>query len=217
MNNPIMSKTDIKRSFFGLKAGRPRAEPGTVLVLVGGPSPIVLWPGQQPTSGEGAFGGYTAAFTVDLSPRPIVIKDAVVKAKDGLNFLLSFSANYRVSDPVRIVNEQITDGEPTLRNVLLASVSRQTQRFDVEQVLDAEERLSKMIDNKEYTEKLPFEISGRLLQLKPDPLAEDHIRKIRSQRNSAEIRQLEESSKFSIYDSAAITTGKSLTKALGLC
>lgn len=200
MSIPIMSKTSIKRSFFGLRAPRPRAEPGTALVLVGGSSPIVLWPGSSPTPGEGAFGGYTGAYTVDLSPRPIEISNASVAAKDGLNFLFNFEASYRVSDPVRVVNEQLSDGDALLRNVLLASVRRETKRFAVEEALQAEEQIRVMLDEKKYTEVVPFEISGRNFHLRPDPIAEQHIRALRNQENAFQIKDREESAKYQMLD-----------------
>ncbi|NLD45149.1 MAG: hypothetical protein GX657_16840, partial [Chloroflexi bacterium] len=143
----LYRKEPIRRRFFGLKAARPRAEPGTVVVLTGGQAPIVLWPGQKSTPGEAAWNKYDTMYTIDTGRREFAMNDVLVPAKGGdVHFRVHFSASYRISDPVLIIEEDIVDARPILMRVLTESISRITEKFDIEEVEEARNAVRDMLD-----------------------------------------------------------------------
>ncbi|MEZ4560733.1 MAG: hypothetical protein R2854_30575 [Caldilineaceae bacterium] len=175
----------LRRRFFGLKVDRPRAEPGEVLVLTGGGAPIVLWPGQKTTPGEATWNGYDTVHRIDTSKREFSMHESVPAKGGDVFFSVDLSASYRVRDPVLVINENITDGTPILRRVLLETISRVTENFDIEDVQPATKAVRELLDKGKFTEKLPFVLSAVTVRLQLDTQAKEFLRTRRQQRQDA--------------------------------
>lgn len=187
MAEQIYTSRKLRRGFFGFKVERPQAPPGKVLVLTGGGAPIVLRPGEKPTAGEAAWNRYDTVIEIDSGRRDFSFT-APVSAKGGdVSFQMTFSASYQVSDPVRVLNEGLMNPEPALRRVITESASRITEGFDIEDAPGAVAALRKMLDDKKYTEKLPFDLSAVNVKLDLDSQARDFLAKRREQRRAAEL------------------------------
>lgn len=187
MAEQIYTSRKLRRRFFGFKVERPQAPPGKVLVLTGGGAPIVLRPGEKPTAGEAAWNRYDTVIEIDSGRRDFSFT-APVSAKGGdVSFQMTFSASYQVSDPVRVLNEGLMNPEPALRRVITESASRITEGFDIEDAPGAVAALRKMLDDKKYTEKLPFDLSAVNVKLDLDSQAREFLAKRRQQRRDAEL------------------------------
>lgn len=187
MTEQIYTTRKLKRGFFGFKVERPQAAPGKVLVLTGGGAPIVLWPGQKPTAGEAAWNRYDTVIEIDTGRREFSFT-APVAAKGGfVAFQMTFSAGYKVNDPVKVLNEGLMNPEPALRRVVTESASRITEQFDIEDAQGATAAIRIMVDNGKYTEKLPFELSTVNVKLDLDSQARDFLNKRVQQRRDAEL------------------------------
>jgi len=179
MVDQLYTTRDLKRSFFGFKVERPQAAPGKVLVLTGGGAPIVLWPGDKPTAGEAAWNHYHTLIEIDTSKRDFNFTEPV-KAKGGdVSFQVTFSASYKVSDPVRVINEGISNPVPALKRVITESIGRVTELYDIEDVQGATVAVRDVLDKGKYTEKLPFELSTINVKLDLDAQARDYLAKHR--------------------------------------
>lgn len=187
MTEQIYTTRKLKRGFFGFKVERPQAAPGKVLVLTGGGAPIVLWPGQKPTAGEAAWNRYDTVTEIDTVNREFNFT-APVAAKGGdVAFQMTFSAGYKVNDPVKVLNEGLLNPEPALRRVITERVSRITEQFDIEDAQGAVAAVRDLVDKGKYTEKLPFELSTVNVKLELDSQARDFLAKRRQQRRDAEL------------------------------
>lgn len=187
MAEQIYTSRKLKRGFFGFKVERPQAAPGKVLVLTGGGAPIVLWPSQKPTAGEAAWNRYDTVIEIDTGRRDFTFATPVAAKGGDVSFQMTFSASYRVSDPVRVLNEGLMNPEPALRRVITESASRVTENFDIEDAQGGVAAVREMVDKGKYTEKLPFELSAVNVKLELDNQAREFLAKRRQQRRDAEL------------------------------
>ncbi len=189
MTTQLFVRRSLNRRFFGLKVERPKAEPGKVLVLSGGHGNIVLWPGQKPTPGEAAWGAYNSVYEIDMGARDLSFVTSIPARGGDAAFQLTFSAGYKVSDPIRVINEQLVNPEPLLRRVITESSSRVTEKFDIEDSTEALAAIREMLDKKRYTEKLPFDLNAVNVKLDLDSHAKDFLNQRRQQKRQAILAQ----------------------------
>ena len=189
MAEALYKERRIQRRFFGFKVERPKAKPGQVLVLTGGGAPIILQPNRKATAGEAAWNGYDTIYEIDMGQRDIEFT-ASVPAKEGdVSFQLKFSAGYRVSDPVAIINEQINNPDSLIKRVVTESASRVTAGYEIENSPDALDALRQMLDKRRYTSKLPFVLSAISIKLELDSEARNFLSIRRERRREAILAQ----------------------------
>ena len=185
MADKLYSERKIKRRFFGLRSEYPKALPGQALVLTGGGHTFALLPGQQATPGEAVYGGYDTIYAVDMGTKDFkYIFSAPAKGGD-VSFRVTFSAGYRVSDPVEVVNRHIQDPTSMLERVITEAVSKITAVHDIEDVEKALTAIRAASDKRQLGEKIPFVLDTVNVSLELDNEAKTFLRKRREQRRQA--------------------------------
>lgn len=187
MADKLYSVRELRRGMFGFKAERPLAPPSKVLVLIGGGAPIVLWPGDRPTSGESAWNRYTTVYEIEMGVRPLTFTANLPTREPDVYFQVNCSANYKIADPLRVINDGLDSPEKFLKDILVSSFSLVTQGFDVEEKQKAEMAVRDVIGKKQYTEKLPFELSGVNVSLALDTSTTEYLRRRRELKKEAVI------------------------------
>lgn len=187
MAEKLYTVRELRRGLFGFKAERPLAPPGKVLVLIGGGAPIVLWPGDRPTPGESTWNRYITVYEIEMGVRPLNFTANLPTRELDVYFQVNCSANYKIADPLRVINEGLDAPEKFLKDILVASFSLVTQGFEVEEKQKAEMAVRDVLARKLFTEKLPFELSGVNVSLELEANAKEFLRKRRQQREAAVI------------------------------
>jgi hypothetical protein len=187
MAEKLYTVRELRRGMFGFKAERPLAPPGKVLVLIGGGAPIVLWPGDRPTPGESTWNRYTTVYEIEMGVRPLSFTASLPTQEPDVYFQVNCSANYKIADPLRVINDGLDAPEKFLKDILVASFSDVTPEFEVEEKQKAETAVRAVMVKKQFSEKLPFELIGVNVSLALDAATTEYLQRRREQREAAKL------------------------------
>ncbi len=174
---PIIRKEAITLHLF---RPRPAPEPGVALVLFREGHPMVtLWPGSRLTSGEARWGNYKTAYHVDISEHSFKLVCALPCQGDAFEFRTEADVAYQVSDPVRIVERNITDARAVLEPLILATMRKVSREYMVEQSAAAEKALAERVRAESQKYDTGLKLIRFVVKLSLEDEARNHIRQLK--------------------------------------
>jgi len=141
---PILSEQFLRRG--GVLSLRPKVRPNVALVLVGANgTPKLFDPEKRPTVGELFWGGSGTLYEVDLGLHTTEIELDLPSHGDTLAFHAVVSIQWRVSDPIRIVQDAVRDVRETLTAPLRQRLGEVTRNYHARAVANAEKKAAKAL------------------------------------------------------------------------
>lgn len=203
MASPLFTCYRLRRRFLGLRNKRPKPEVGRALVLLGGgETPVVLYPGQTLSPGESVWGKYDTICEVDITQKHLSFRTSAPAMRKGWEFEVSFSGSYQVFDPLKVVKQGIQDADLMLQVILKDIISQVTQQYDIEDSEAARVAVRQKLE-RGVKDKAPFKLNAIYIELEPDQEAKELIKE--RGRHSLKAHAIEESQRV-IEAQAAIDT-----------
>lgn len=140
--NPILraSQPIMKRGI-----GIPRHRPpfGIAYVLLGhDTAPIVLERGRRLSLRDSVLGGYTEAFTVDVSMKRLEWTDNLPCLGEAHHFAARLELTCRVTDPLTVVRQNIQDAGRVLWSAVTRHARVVSRQHSLDQTSDAEQAIT---------------------------------------------------------------------------
>jgi len=135
---PILSEQVLRR--FSALSSRPNVSARVALVVIGAKgTPRVFGPQQRPTVGELVWGGAGTLYEVDMGLHHTRVEIELPSNGDTFAFHAVASIQWRVADPIRVVQDAVRDVRETLSAPLQQRLGDITRRFSARAVANAEE------------------------------------------------------------------------------
>lgn len=129
LTNPVVETTQLKRWPF---QRRPVARPGTALVFQASNGTLIK-PGSPVTASDVSLRGLRVMYTVDTRTHAATFTTQLPSKNIALLFDVSVSFGWTVSDPLKVVQENVTDAPATCQHRLiqrLRPVCRDIEELD---------------------------------------------------------------------------------------
>ncbi len=156
--NPIESDKKVEK--VGLfKRSLPVVPNGKAFVYIGnGGEYLTLMPNDKPTHGEMRWGKYNVVYTIDLSTKVLEISREF-ESKDPLeNFKLVIEYTLKVSDPYKVVQNNVSDVASIIEKQVTRKIERLTTLYTVDQLDDLQKDLTRLTTDDSIVES--FESHG---------------------------------------------------------
>lgn len=172
--NPILKTEEVSR--WRILQPRPIPDPKTALVLSAEGQPLlVIKEGEKgPTSGEMLWGKYNLVYTIDTSKHPLRFMCSLPCKTDAFDFQADVNLTCKVSDPLMIVRDNITDVSLVLQPLIEEMMRTISRKHEVEDSGAAEREISDYIKKAEF--KVGLSIEQFTVSLFLEQEARDRIR-----------------------------------------
>ncbi|MGY0236941.1 hypothetical protein [Longispora urticae] len=157
----ILSNEPVSR--FQVLGRRPQLGAGVALVYSDSRGQVSAVRG-QPTRGELAFAGYTRQYEVDVARHHDQLTLDLPSKVDSYVFRCEFGVVWYVSDPERIVRDQIDDGLKVIRFHLHAKLQSVSREYEIDEYRNFEQRINELFQPPAAVEWHPVP-GGIVLQL----------------------------------------------------
>ncbi len=136
----ILSETPLRRFRpFGGPSTRPRAGVARVVSTNRGD---IMCIADRHTPGEAAFGPSATQYEVDVAHHTSAFTFNLKSENDGYAFATTVEATWQVHDPVRVVQQRVTDGGALVRHHLRNVLAQLSRGYDIEQTRDLEQAVA---------------------------------------------------------------------------
>lgn len=187
MSPSLVIERKLQRKLLGLFNERPRALPGQALVLTGRDGTMVLYSDRAATPGEVVWGAYDTIYEVDMGQKELAFTCSARAEGGDVDFLVNFSASYRISNPEAVVARRIEDPVPVIKRVVTDAIGQVTAGFDIEKVQDAAAAVRELLGKHNFSKDMPFVLETPLVTLELDSKAKEYLSKRREMRREAEL------------------------------
>lgn len=189
--NPILKEEEVSR--WRILQPRPIPDPKTALVLSAEGQPLlVIKEGEKgPTSGEMLWGKYNLVYTIDTSKHPLRFMCSLPCKTDAFDFQADVNLTCKVSDPLMIVRDNITDVSQVLQPLIIEMMRIISRRHEVEDSGAAEREISDYIKS-DYIKKVEYQVGLSIEQFTVSLFLEQEARdRIREKKRLQEEIELE--------------------------
>src|SRR6266511_2967858 len=136
----ILSETPLRRFRpFGGPSTRPRAGVARVVSTNRGD---IMCIADRHTPGEAAFGPSATQYEVDVAHHTSAFTFNLKSENDGYAFATTVEATWQVHDPVRVVQQRVTDGGALVRHHLRNVLAQLSRGYHIEQTRDLEQAVA---------------------------------------------------------------------------
>lgn len=186
--NPILKEEEVSR--WRILQPRPIPDPKTALVLSAEGQPLlVIKEGEKgPTSGEMLWGKYNLVYTIDTSKHPLRFMCSLPCKTDAFDFQADVNFTCKVSDPLMIVRDNITDVSKVLEPLIIEMMRTISRKHEVEDSGAAEREISDCIKKAEY--KVGLSIEQFTVSLFLEREARDRIREKKRLQEEIELEKV---------------------------
>ncbi|MFF8830768.1 hypothetical protein [Streptomyces sp. NPDC015131] len=157
MNDPVHQVHDLGRFTFVRNRPPTYAERALVFLTSGG-RPRTYLPSQQPTRGELVTSNFRTLYEVDMAVRHLSLEHRLPSDGDAAFFSAETDLTWRVTDPARIVEQQIRDVRALLEPRMLSRMRRASRRHAIEESAAAEVAVAEALAAEPLAADLGLEI-----------------------------------------------------------